>query len=69
MSPREDEEPAPWLDLSNTRLVYDMVYEPEETLLLARARAAGCQTLNGAPMLRAQAAAQFRIFTGISPPK
>jgi 3-dehydroquinate dehydratase/shikimate dehydrogenase len=69
MKGRENEDPAPWLDLSDTQLVYDMVYEPAETVLLKRARIAGCATINGEGMLRAQAAEQFRIFTGIDAPR
>jgi 3-dehydroquinate dehydratase/shikimate dehydrogenase len=45
-------------------LVYDLVYVPPLTPLLARAQAAGCRTIGGLAMLRAQAAAQFRLFTG-----
>jgi 3-dehydroquinate dehydratase / shikimate dehydrogenase len=41
------------------RLVYDLNYKPPETRLLKEARAAGCATLNGWPMLQAQARLQF----------
>jgi 3-dehydroquinate dehydratase/shikimate dehydrogenase len=41
------------------RLVYDLNYKPAETRLLREARAAGCATLNGWPMLQAQARLQF----------
>ena len=46
------------------RLVYDLIYEPAETRLLREARAAGCTTINGVPMLRAQAERQFEWWTG-----
>ena len=41
------------------RLVYDLIYRPPETPLLREAQAAGCATINGWPMLRAQAEKQF----------
>jgi 3-dehydroquinate dehydratase/shikimate dehydrogenase len=47
-----------------TELVYDLVYSPELTPLLARAREAGCRTVGGLSMLEAQGRAQFRLFTG-----
>jgi shikimate dehydrogenase len=50
--------------LRNTRLVYDMIYRPAATPLLARARAAGCQTANGLGMLLYQGAKALEIWTG-----
>ncbi len=47
--------------------VYDVVYRPFETELLRAARAVGCRTLNGGPMVVLQAAEAFRLFTGIEP--
>ncbi|HEX5400613.1 MAG TPA: shikimate dehydrogenase [Verrucomicrobiae bacterium] len=44
--------------------VYDMIYKPAETKLLALARAAGCRTSNGLGMLLHQGAAAFEIWTG-----
>lgn len=46
------------------RLVYDLVYNPEETQLLRDARAAGYRTLGGLDMLVAQAEAQWHWWTG-----
>lgn len=54
--------------LRGVKLVYDLVYNPEETLLLRAAKQAGCQTLGGLAMLVAQAAEQFRLFTGQEAP-
>jgi 3-dehydroquinate dehydratase/shikimate dehydrogenase len=45
------------------RLVYDLIYRPAETPLLRDAKAAGCATINGWPMLRAQAEKQFEWWT------
>lgn len=49
------------------RLVYDLTYGPGESRLLRDARAAGCQTLDGLPMLIAQAERQFQWWTGQPP--
>ena len=51
-------------ELSGTKLVYDLVYNPEETELLRRAKIAGVKTLGGMEMLVAQGAQQFLIWTG-----
>jgi shikimate dehydrogenase len=53
---------------SQTRTVYDMIYRPAETLLLAVARRAGCKTANGLGMLLHQGAKAFKIWTGKTPP-
>jgi 3-dehydroquinate dehydratase/shikimate dehydrogenase len=45
-------------------LVYELIYSPALTPLLARAQAAGCRTIGGMSMLQAQGRAQFRLFTG-----
>ena len=44
--------------------VFDVIYNPEETLLLKKAAAAGCRTLNGLNMLLYQGAASFKLWTG-----
>ncbi len=54
--------------LQNVRLVYDLIYNPQETQLLKEAKAAGCQTLGGMAMLLGQAAEQFRLWTGEEAP-
>jgi 3-dehydroquinate dehydratase/shikimate dehydrogenase len=50
------------------KLVYELLYVPAETRLLADARAAGCTTIGGLEMLVAQAEQQFEIWTGQAPP-
>ncbi|MGH7154496.1 MAG: shikimate dehydrogenase, partial [Acetobacteraceae bacterium] len=47
--------------------VADVVYFPLETGLLRAARATGCRTMAGGLMAVFQAAAAFRLFTGIEP--
>jgi shikimate dehydrogenase len=48
--------------------VFDLVYNPPETELLKRARAAGCRTISGVEMFLAQAARQFKFWTGAEAP-
>jgi 3-dehydroquinate dehydratase / shikimate dehydrogenase len=50
-------------------IVFDMVYNPHETLLLKRAKAQGCTIIHGSDMLLEQAACQFEIWTGESAPR
>jgi 3-dehydroquinate dehydratase/shikimate dehydrogenase len=47
--------------------VYDLVYNPPETRLLADAGRAGCRTIGGLDMLVGQAQAQFEWWTGSRP--
>jgi len=69
MHPREEElPPIPLQALHPGLLVCDLIYNPQETRLLAEARKAGAVTLNGIPMLVEQGAAAFRIWTGVQPP-
>lgn len=69
MEPREAEELGlPEGVLRPGLLVYDLVYRPETTRLLAAARAAGAETLGGAEMLVHQGAAAFSIWTGQAAP-
>jgi shikimate dehydrogenase len=49
-------------------LVYDLVYNPEETQLLKLAKKNGNKTLGGLPMLIYQGAASFKLWTGKCPP-
>ena len=46
----------------------DLAYGPEETALVAAARAAGCDVVDGREALVRQGAASFRIWTGIDAP-
>ena len=52
------------LDFPPTAAVYDCVYNPRETLLVKRARAAGLPAETGLGMLLEQAALAFEIWTG-----
>jgi shikimate dehydrogenase len=60
--------PVPASALRAGSVVFDMVYEPRETPLLAAARARGCTTIDGVEMLVAQAVGQFEAWTGRGAP-
>ncbi|MES2445058.1 MAG: shikimate dehydrogenase [Pseudomonadota bacterium] len=60
------------LDLSplpEDAVVYDAVYAPLETGLLAQARARELDTVDGLDMLIAQASLAFELFFGAEPPR
>jgi shikimate dehydrogenase len=62
---------CPWpedLPLPENAAVYDLVYNPLETVLVRRAREAGLHAASGAGMLSAQAALAFQMWTGLEPP-
>jgi len=54
--------------IPNQCLIYDMVYNPLETVLLKKAKSKGCQVINGLDMLIYQGADAFKLWTGIEPP-
>ncbi len=62
--PHQSETIASARQLERVKLVYDLTYNPQETVLLREASAAGCKTIGGLEMLVAQAAEQFKIWTG-----
>ena len=60
------------IDLSSLptdAIVYDIVYAPLETPLLAAAHARGLETIDGLEMLIGQAALAFELFFGTAPPR
>jgi 3-dehydroquinate dehydratase/shikimate dehydrogenase len=67
-APHHDELPVDAAQLDG-KLVYDLVYNPPRTRLLAAAAAHGCETIGGLDMLVAQAAAQFTWWTGATAPE
>jgi shikimate dehydrogenase len=50
--------------LSQASAVYDMIYRPAETPLLAAAKRAGCRLANGLGMLLYQGAAALELWSG-----
>lgn len=69
MEPNIDDIIVPANVLSQFSVVMDIVYAPLQTKLLQEAKAAGCETIDGLAMLLYQGAAQFKIWTGGSPPQ
>ncbi len=56
-------------DMMHSKLVvFDIVYNPVNTLLLTAAREAGAKTIDGVKMLVYQGACAFKIWTGKTPP-
>ena len=65
-------QPALDLDLAplpEHAVVYDIVYAPLETALLAQARARNLETVDGLEMLIGQAALAFTLFFDAEPPR
>ncbi len=56
------------LELSQTAVVYDLVYEPRETHLIERAKEMGQRASGGLGMLLYQGAESFKIWTGAEAP-
>jgi len=52
----------PYHFLNESHLAYDLVYNPEETLFLKKAKALGSQTKNGLNMLHLQAERAWKIW-------
>ena len=67
MSPKVNE--SFFTDRMPAKLVFDMVYNPLETLLLKKARDRGAETIDGLEMFLEQAARQFEIWTGETAPR
>lgn len=49
------------------QIVYDILYNPEETALMRDARARGCAVVGGLAMLVHQGIASFTLWTGLEP--
>lgn len=64
MYPHTDECPAlPYDALTEDHLLYDLVYNPEETLFMRRGRERGATVKNGLEMLHLQALAAWDVWT------
>jgi shikimate dehydrogenase len=62
-SPQVDEcAPIPYGALTSAHYLYDLIYNPSETLFLQKGREAGAQTKNGFEMLCLQAEAAWEIW-------
>jgi shikimate dehydrogenase len=68
MHPTVDASLVPSTLFRSGQVVFDIVYTPLETRLLADARARGLQTISGVEMFINQAVLQFERFTGVDAP-
>jgi 3-dehydroquinate dehydratase/shikimate dehydrogenase len=68
MHPNVDETPYERRNLRPSTVVFDTVYNPEQTLLVKEAKQQGCNTVTGVDMFIRQAALQFKQFTGQEAP-
>ena len=64
MHPDVDDSPFADNWMRENMLVFDTVYNPENTFLLKQARQRDCRTASGLEMFIRQAAVQFEFFTG-----
>jgi hypothetical protein len=68
MFPEMDDTPFQTSNLTGKTLVFDTIYNPEQTLFIKGARASQCPVVTGLQMFVRQAAYQYRLFTGKEPP-
>ena len=74
MHPNVDETPyaknklALLMKTSDSMIVFDTVYNPEQTLFVKDATSLGCMVVSGVDMFVRQAAYQYKLFTGLTPP-
>lgn len=59
-----ENDPLFFYEFSGKEILFDIVYMPEVTPVMARAKAAGCHVCNGFYMLRYQGYKQFELYTG-----
>ncbi len=68
MSPHLQETPVSSDYLETRQLVYDIIYNPKETLLLKQAAQKGLTTIGGAEMFLGQASLQYQLWFQESAP-
>ncbi|MCC6125683.1 MAG: shikimate dehydrogenase [Pirellulales bacterium] len=64
MHPNVDETPYDKHHMRPSMIVFDAVYNPENTLLIKDARSRNCTVVTGVEMFVRQACLQFKLFTG-----
>lgn len=69
MHPHVDETPYAKTAFKPGGIVFDTVYNPENTLFLKDARERDCFTVSGVDMFIRQAALQYKLFTGQDAPE
>ncbi|MCB2209077.1 MAG: shikimate dehydrogenase, partial [Bacteroidetes bacterium] len=58
----DDAPPIPYQNLGAEHILYDLIYNPEETKFLHIGRKKGAKTMNGFRMLQLQAEASWKIW-------
>ena len=53
----------PYNLINKENVIFDLVYNPSETLLMKKGKERGCETLNGSEMLRFQAEKSLELWT------
>lgn len=61
----ETNDPLWFYDFSGEEMLYDIVYEPEVTPIMERAKKSGCRVQNGFTMLKYQGEEQFNLFKSV----
>ncbi|MCK5706992.1 MAG: shikimate dehydrogenase [Candidatus Aureabacteria bacterium] len=64
---KKDPMPLKKKDLTKKQYIFDMIYNPADTKLIASAKEKGCKAANGLDMLLYQGAESYRIWTGKTP--
>ncbi|MGL4593988.1 MAG: shikimate dehydrogenase [Thermoguttaceae bacterium] len=64
MHPNVNDSPFDKSGISGKTLVFDAIYNPENTLLIKSAKEKGCKVVTGVDMFVGQACLQFKLFTG-----
>ena len=63
--PSKENNPIWFYQFKGTENLFDIVYDPETTPVMAVAKSCGCNVSNGFPMLKYQGYKQFYYFTGV----
>jgi 3-dehydroquinate dehydratase/shikimate dehydrogenase len=69
MHPNVDSEPYDMHYVRPGSIVFESVYNPEQTLLVKEAKKRGCRIISGVEMFIGQAALQYKLFTGRDAPQ
>ncbi len=68
MHPNVNETPYDKSKMRPNSIVFDTVYNPEQTLLYKEAKQRRCRVISGLEMFVGQASLQYQHFTGLEPP-
>ena len=60
----QENDPVYFYEFTGKEMLFDIVYVPSVTPVMARAAKAGCRVINGFDMLKYQGWEQFKLFTG-----